>query len=387
MSIYAPPLNLTDIETLTGASGIFNPLFFNTIMNGPTGMTGPSGFIGVDGATGYTGPTGEKGADGTAVETGATGETGPSGPTGPIGIPGTAVNTGATGEMGPTGPVGVTGASMTGQTGEAITGFTGTTGTTGCTGPTGSSSYFTNLLDVPSAYTGYTGGTPIVVDNNNAGLTFSTQMTLSNIYIAGPTGTANTMYLDGSNNLYISDFGPSGTYYAPSVDDLIATLIPGGLNGAAEGEINGSGVYAYVFPNNGERSLSFTCQLSHMWDAGTRVVPHFHFVGSTASTANAVFNMDYWVRSYGNAVPTAPITAASTQTLTCNVPMNNVAYTHQIASFGPVDMTSNTESCIFGGRLYRPTGDAYSGDCYVMSVDLHYEKVKLGKFVGFPNFP
>lgn len=380
-SIYAPPLN---VDTITGTT-VFNPLLFSTVLYG---STGPSGYFGADGATGYTGCTGEKGADGTAVSTGSTGTTGCTGWTGPQGIAGSSTNTGATGTTGETGPKGDTGASMTGPTGQSMTGPIGMTGSTGITGPTGLSSYFTNLLDVPAAYTGYTGGTPVVVSSTNAGLTFSSSITVSNgINVAGPTGTIKSMYLDGSNNLYLSDNTPSGTYYSDAVDDLVATLIPAGDNPAIITEVNGTGVYAYRFPNASSRNLSFTAQLSHMWDVGTRVVPHFHFVGDTAATSNAVFELKYWVRSYGNATPTPAITAATTTTLTANVVMNGTAWTHQICGFGAVAMTGNTESCIFGGTITRPTGDAYSGDIYVLSVDLHFEKNKFGRAIGFPDFP
>lgn len=369
MSVYAPPLN----ASLIGTGTIFNNELFNVPLYGPTGAPG---YIGVDGATG---PTGLKGDDGTATTTGATGPTGATGWTGPQGVAGDATNTGATGPKGETGDVGATGS--TGSTGS--TGFTGTTGTTGCTGPTGLAGLFTNLADVPSSYAGYTGNTPVVL--GGSGLTFSSIISAQTYSVAGPTGQEN-IYLDNINNLHLGG-GATGTYHSEAIDDLIATLIPAGDNPALITDINNTGVYAYRFPNNSARNLSFTCQLSHMWDAGTRVVPHFHFVGDTASTSNATFELKYWVRSYGNATPSAAITAATTTTLTTNVALNGTAYTHQIGSFGAVAMTGNTESCIFGGTLSRPIGDVYSGDIYVLSIDLHYAKIKLGRRLGYPDFP
>lgn len=301
-------------------------------------------------------------------------------------IQGAQGDTGITGYTGVTGYTGETGPIGTGPTGlKGETGYTGMTGHTGPTGPTGLAGLFTNLSDVPQSYFG-TGSNPVVIDQGLTGLTFSSRIAVANVAIYGSTGTNNTQdfYLDGDNNIHLGSTA-TGTYYSPAIDDLIATLIPGGLNGAAVGEINDTGVYAYVFPNNGQRNLSFTAQLSHQWSTGSRVVPHFHFLGSTASTANAVFELYYWVRSYGNATPSPAIT--STTVVSTNVVMNGTAYTHQIASFGAIDMTSNTESCIFGGYITRPTGDDYSGDIYVMSVDLHYQKTKLGLSIGFPEFP
>jgi hypothetical protein len=208
-------------------------------------------------------------------------------------------------------------------------------------------------------------------------------ISVNQVSLYGPTGQ-QSVYLDNKNNLHLGETA-TGTYYSDAVDDLVATIIPTSTD--ITSEINGTGVYAYKFPSTPAKTLSFTCQLSHMWDAGTRVVPHFHCVGSTAETTNATFTLTYWVRSYGNATPSSPITPATTSTITANIVMNGTAWTHQICGFGAVDMTGNTESCIFGGTLTRSTTDAYAGDIFVLSVDLHHQKNKLGLFLGYPDFP
>ena len=360
MATYNPPNR--DI----GANTIFNSWNFLYQVAEGDGISG-------------TGPTGPTGLDGSAVNTGATGSTGETGPTGAQGIPGTAVGTGATGPTGETGP---TGYGPTGPTGP--TGSTGPTGTTGPTGPTGLAGRFTNLVDAPQSYTGPTGLNPVVVDQGVTGLTFSSKIAVDGLYVYGPTGTTNAMYMDGSNSLYISDNGPSGTYYSHTVDDLIATLLPAPSNSATTEEVNGSGVSAYVFPNSPAKSLSFTCQLSHMWEAGSRVVPHIHIVGSTSSATATTWTLNYWCRSYKSLVP---ISAATTLSTTASLTMNGTAWTHEILSFGAVSLTGNTESCIFGGTITRSATDDYAGSIYVISVDLHYIKEKQGKWIGVPELP
>lgn len=91
---------------------------------GPTGDTGPQGFIGIRGQRGLTGPQGPTGI------TGVSGTTGPKGPTGFTG------STGPTGFTGRTGPIGFLGPpTFTGPTG--ATGPTGFPSPTGFQGPTG----------------------------------------------------------------------------------------------------------------------------------------------------------------------------------------------------------------------------------------------------------
>lgn len=384
------PTGIPGEATLTGATG-------PTGETGPTGSTGPTGLrgetgpTGPTGSTGPTGPinaTGPTGPTGSTGPTGATGPTGPTGPTGSTGPTGPINATGPTGSTGPTGPTGPTGS--TGPTGPInATGPTGPTGPTGSTGPTGPNT-FIGLSDTPNSYTGPTGLTPVVVDQAMTGLTFSSSVAVSSLNLYGPTGSTN-IYMDGSNNLQLGQ-GVSGTYYTPSINDVIATLIaPTTGFPATATDVNGSGVYMYTFNKNGSvnqaQVLSFSVQMPHGWNAGTPVVPHFHYLlsaNSPGTTANMTLN--YWVRSYKSA---QIISSANTTALSLNIPGGNTAFTHQIASYGAISMTSNTESCIMGGTLTRngtAADDTYTGSIYVMSVDLHAQISKTGAFIGYPSF-
>lgn len=270
-------------------------------------------------------------------------------------------------------------AGPTGLTG--TTGYTGTTGTTGYTGCTGLAGRFINLSDCPQSYTGYTGGTPLIVDNNNNGLTFSSSITASNYNVVGTTGTTS-ITLNNSNEIFLGQ-GCSGTFFSDSVDDVIAQIIPQttALNRPDVQEINDSNVYAYNFNNSQEKRLSFTVQMPHRWKEGTPISPHFHFVGSTANTSNITFTLDYWmVNINSNQI----ISNANTTSLSVNVGGPNVSFAHRIFGFGLVDTTGNTESSIFGGTITRNgQTDDYNGDVFVLSIDVHAIMNKQGKYLGY----
>lgn len=366
------PTGLPGSATNTGATG-------TTGETGPTGIkgeTGPTGETGSTGETGPIGPTGLTGSTGETGPTGITGYTGTTGPTGSTGWTGTTGPTGSTGWTGTTGPTGGTG--WTGTTG--TTGPTGTIGPTGPTGPTGLAGRFTNLIDVPQSYYG-TGGNPVVLNDGATGLTFSTNVLANNYYVAGPTGQ-QAIYLDGSNNLHLGG-SASGTYYTPVEEDAIATLVVGGTNAASVAEVNSTGVYSYLLPNNQTRQIGFSVQLPHAWKAGSSVVPHIHYAPSNANTSNATLTLDYWVRSFGSA-----ISVANTQTITASITPSGAPFAHQIGSFGAVPMTGNTVSCIFGGKITRDGGaDAFTGDMYILSVDLHILREKMGAWVAYTEDP
>ena len=104
-----------------------NESFFNGInVIGPTGFTGPRGFIGLTGPMGYSGkpgPTGPFGYDGNIGSIGPMGPRGPIGLAGNTGLDGNIGLTGPDGNKGPIGPQGKPGPSYIGPQG--FSGYTG----------------------------------------------------------------------------------------------------------------------------------------------------------------------------------------------------------------------------------------------------------------------
>jgi len=407
MSVFPPPI--FSFTGSTGHTGNYNPYFFTNLLYGPTGHIGLIGNTGTDGVTGdigYTGPTGTtgpQGEPGTAVGTGATGETGPYGYTGATGLDGSAVNTGATGETGPTGiagetgptgPTGITGPTgetgpigVTGETGPTgptgITGFTGPTGPTGPTGITG----FTGPTG-PTGNTGPTGsganiigGTGYnVLTSNGTGYYWSSEIRSNNISIYNTTNTSvsSSIYTDESNNLYVG-YGATGLFFPPLEDDLYCTITPRTVASAAQlVDINSTGVYAYSFVNGLTREINFICQLTHQWQQGSTIEPHIHWCPNNTNTGNVSLTLDYWITNLGQTI-------ASSTRVPLIVNADGTPYKHQLASFGEVSAVGKTVSCMFGGKITRlggSTADSYTGDFFILNVDLHIKKDRWGEEAG-----
>lgn len=236
-----------------------------------------------------------------------------------------------------------------GSTGIAYTGTTGMTGMTGMTG-----------------YTGMTGPTGVI----------SSTPTFSRITMTGPTGSAN-IYLDGSNNFYIAQ-GASGFYFPPAQDDLIVQINPRTIGGgvASLTQVGTLPCYGWEFTNSANDNITGWVQMSHMWKSGSSVIPHIHIAGDTAGTANATFKLQYFPLSIGQTYSTSSVVQA-------NIAMATNAYTHQLLSFGSIDMSSyaNTSSTMMGFTVMRPTGDDYAGSVWVISFDVHISRDHMGEYV------
>ena len=164
----------------TGPTGEMGPQGDSIIGDtGPMGPPGPMGPAGPPGrfidSTGYnivgdTGPPGKDGQMGPMGPPGKDGEVGPKGDTGPMGKDGEMGPIGYTGEMGPQGDsiIGDTGPpGKGGDTGPP--GKDGEVGPQGYTGPMGQDGIPGKDGEMgPIGYTGPTGGSPWILQDNNA---------------------------------------------------------------------------------------------------------------------------------------------------------------------------------------------------------------------------
>jgi hypothetical protein len=196
--------------------------------------------------------------------------------------------------------------------------------------------------------------------------------------VVGDVNTSTKYKIGGTDVLSVSSgdvvLGGSNVYHPPIEDDLICTIVPRGGT-ATLSNINGTGVYAYDFDATATSEVSFIVQLSHKWQEGSDVTPHFHWCPDNTNTGNALFKLDYWVVNIGEAVP------ASVTTLTQTTAAPGVAWRHTLTSFGAVSMTGKTASCMFGGRLYRvgsDGSDTFTGKAFILGVDLHVKNNRLG---------
>lgn len=133
--------------------------------------------------------------------------------------------------------------------------------------------------------------------------------------------------------------------------------------------------YGFLFPQNDTSEyLIFNLQLPHRWKAGSTVYPHVHFYQSQNVTPT--FKLDYrWV-NIGDAVPSFTTgytmnTIVGSQTWTTGMLHRIVGNTTGISGSGKII------SSMLQIKLYRDD-NSYSGDCLVVSFDVHVELDGLG---------
>lgn len=125
----------------------------------------------------------------------------------------------------------------------------------------------------------------------------------------------------------------------------------------------------YLFPQNDVAEILYLqMQIPHSYKLGSDIYPHVHF--RQATSASAVFKIDYKWFSIGDPVP------AAYTTYIMNRPV--ASYTsgslHQIVSgSAPISGSGKGISSVFLAKLYRDD-NAVTGDVLTYQFDVHVEK-------------
>lgn len=121
--------------------------------------------------------------------------------------------------------------------------------------------------------------------------------------------------------------------------------------------------------------IAIQVQMSHSWKEGTSIIPHLHWSPTSSNTGNVKWELQYKIANVNDVFP------ASWTTITVLSAGSGVADTHQIGSFGEVDMTGKTLSCMILmliSRLGADPQDTYSAACKLNEVDIHYQIDAIG---------
>jgi len=146
----------------------------------------------------------------------------------------------------------------------------------------------------------------------------------------------------------------------------------------------------YEFPGTGPttKDVLTTTHILHGIKPGSDITLHVHFSTNQTATANStiVWNAEwsiargYGAGTYGN--PSSPSVSCGTMSATCTV--STSPYVHHISGDDKMKVASNVElepDSVFLIRLYRdPTHTADTADinCYLIQMDWHYERDRIG---------
>lgn len=179
-------------------------------------------------------------------------------------------------------------------------------------------------------------------------------------------------------------------------DDLYAYIDEGtGPSALTYEAYRDTGFFMRFFRHNQNDNIFMTYQMSHQWDPTTGVTPHMHCFPMASGSGVVKFNYAYSWINVGSALPAAVGWVSGSVTESFDP---SVQYLQKIVSFGTITPSDQRESSILVFKVERP-GSSDAADTYstgkdhgtaaanlgVIFFDLHYQKIKAGTVIPFPE--
>jgi len=164
--------------------------------------------------------------------------------------------------------------------------------------------------------------------------------------------------------------------FAPTWNDWNASGIALGTAASAPDPVlvSGGTIDVRCFDGNATtEQLFWGFELSHEWKEDGDIIPHVHWMPSTANPGSVIWNMDYWVTEDGSATSTGTLFSTSTSL--------GVAWKEQRADFATTSLSGYDIGTQVMVRFYRvpsATGDDYPDDACLATVGMHYQQDSMG---------
>lgn len=168
----------------------------------------------------------------------------------------------------------------------------------------------------------------------------------------------------------------------PLYDDYLinGTAVALGTNAPDLAEVR-NGLFLYAFAGTGAvvEQAFFTLHILHGIQQDTTPTFHVHWTHNQASPSGDVkWNIDYSLaKGYSQSTYAAPTTLSSAQTAAAQ-------YTHHITDDDDMPLASIAEvepDSVLIGRIYRnpaDEADTFEADAFLIQVDMHYLRNRLG---------
>lgn len=159
-------------------------------------------------------------------------------------------------------------------------------------------------------------------------------------------------------------------------DDII--ILPSNLRGGATPPswttAFQGGIYVMCFQNGSSDEVYGGFELPHDYKEGTALYPHLHWSPSTNNNGRCDWTFEYTIQSMnGGAFP------GNDSSITFQQVGGGVALAHQfVSASAPVPGANRKIGDIMMFKLARPSGDAFTGDAFLLSFGVHYEIDTMG---------
>lgn len=166
----------------------------------------------------------------------------------------------------------------------------------------------------------------------------------------------------------------------PRWDDLrFPVTALNNLSGAQPGLEAATGFL--MFDAAGTETVLGLAQMPHSWRESSAIIPHVHWSKSTSAAGNVLWRLQYEIVNNGDTALLTYGTTLDAVTTVDGTPDTNTADKCLISSFGEIDMSGFSISCLVFWKLSRIGGDGsdtYGADARLMEFDIHYELDSLG---------
>lgn len=188
------------------------------------------------------------------------------------------------------------------------------------------------------------------------------------------------------NKMHINELSVDRIELGPAWDDLrfpAQAINPPGADRDPDVE-NTTGLL--LFDDNRIEVVAGVAQLPHAWLAGSALRPHVHWQKTTSEGGDIGWRLEYEVVNNGDVAAMDYPNVLEAFTPIATTPDDNTANRVLISSFGEIDMTDKTLSCLLLWKLSRlggEVGDTYGTDARLIEFDIHYQIDALGSATEF----
>jgi len=131
-----------------------------------------------------------------------------------------------------------------------------------------------------------------------------------------------------------------------------------------------------LFAGNGTEVVFGVAQLPHSWREGSAIVPHVHWQKTTSAAGDVLWQRDYEVIANGETAAMDYGSQLQVSSPVAGTPDTDTANNVMISSFGEIDMTGQSVSCMVLWKLSRIGGDeadSYAADARLLEFDIHFQ--------------
>ena len=186
----------------------------------------------------------------------------------------------------------------------------------------------------------------------------------------------------------MADNEKKGAYGGAYWDDLRSSATAINPPGAAADPDVDTSTGLLLFDAGSTELVFVAVQMPHGWIEGSTLVPHVHWMKTTAEAGDVSWRMRYRYANAGDVFSawSSPVTVSS---VVPGTPDNDTAEKHLISTFGDLSIPTGRLSMMMIFEIARIGGaaeDTYGADATLLEFDVHYQRNQPGSSQQFVKY-